>query len=162
MSHHTINNPPYECHIKLLACFAFLNMRLNLSIIEKYHDTLAGNLSFVLEHDLPHTGHFSKYSYSFWYKIQSLGQAYIFSKSILIERMTFMASYVRSKNSLSSGSISFKSLSKAVKLLSLHPFSAFKLHNFNAVDNLVNVVQPSYKGFFLNYFLSSWISVGNP
>jgi len=56
---------PSECHIKLFAYSAFLNMRLNLGIIGKCHNTLAGDLSFILYRDLSHTGHFSKCSYSF-------------------------------------------------------------------------------------------------
>ena len=86
----------FKCHVKLFACSAFLYMRSNLGIIEKYHNALAGDFLFILYCDLPHTRHSSKFSYSFGYRIQSLGQSFILSWSILIVHKIFSASYVRS------------------------------------------------------------------
>ena len=70
---------PSECHVKLFECSVFFNMRLNIGIIGKYHNNLTEELSFILYRDLLYTRHFSKCSYFFWYKIQSLGQICIFS-----------------------------------------------------------------------------------
>ena len=97
---------------------------------------------------MPYFGHLSKALYSLRYMIQSFRQECILSTSTLRGHNNFLAAYVVFGNSLSSGNISPINSSNEVKILSLHPFLAFKLYNLKIADNFVNFVQPENKGTF--------------
>ena len=79
--------------------------------------------------------------------MQSLGQACIFSDSIPNVFNVFLASYIDKGNSLFRGNISPRILKSFEKLLSDHPYRAFRLYNVTNADNFVKFLQPGYKGF---------------
>ena len=89
--------------------------------------------------------------------MQSLGQACIFSCSIPITLKILFTSYNEFGNTLSLGNISHNNFNSSPKLVLENPYFAFKLYNFIKADNLVNFVQPEYKGF-----LASFNKASNP
>lgn len=93
----------------------------------KYHTTLNGAEFFFLNHKALNLGHLSNDEYSFKKRMQSLGQVCIFLQFIPIKLNIFLASYIRSRSTLSFGNIAFKRVGNSMKLLLDHPFLAFKL-----------------------------------
>ena len=78
--------------------------------------------------------------------MQSLGHACIFSYSIPNAFNVFLASYIDNDNSFFRGNISPNNFNSIEKLLSDHPYLAFRLYNLINADNLVKFLQPGYKG----------------
>ena len=80
--------------------------------------------------------------------MQSFRQACIFSNSFHNAFNVFFASYIDKGNSLFRGNISPTIPKSLEKLLSDHPYHAFKMYNFTNADNFVKFLQPGYKGFW--------------
>jgi hypothetical protein len=124
------------CHNNNFASFGFEKRRCNLGSIGKYQITfalapfiLSISSLFCLYLEALHFKHFFKSLCTPRNNIQSFGQTRILFASIIKGHNIFFALYVESGISLFSRRISFKSSSNDVKLLSLHPFFAFKLYN---------------------------------
>ena len=139
-----------------------------LGIGGKYHITFARTLFFFLVFvlfdfhlEIPQTGHEDASFNSFIYNMKSLGQAFIFSYFIHNAFNVFFPSFIDNDNSLFTDDISPRIFKCFEKLLSDHPYRAFKLYSLSNVDNFVNFLQPRNKGFehlqvmfqtFLGYF----------
>jgi len=78
--------------------------------------------------------------------MQSLGHACILLYFMPIEQRIFLASQFRVGRVFPSGSISFKSTSNFVKILSVQPLVTFKFISLKTADNRVNLVEPIYNG----------------
>ena len=80
--------------------------------------------------------------------MQSFGQACIFLDSIPNAFNVFFSSHIDKGNSLFRGNISPTIPKSFEKLLSDHPYHAFRLYNFTKVCNFVKFLQPGYKCFW--------------
>jgi hypothetical protein len=116
--------------------------------------TSPGSSRKILYRDALQTRHLSKFSWSPWYRIQSLGHACIFSICNPRGQAIFFALYIVVGNSLGFRSNFFWIFSNFLNALSDIPFAAFHCNNSSVVPSFFC---PSYADRYSNFLWSSSI-----